>query len=114
MSYDVPVAPGDQPTNIQFGSGGGEHGFPLWEVFVRAKRGLSHSHVGSVHAADSETAILNARDGYTRRAEGVSVWVVRSTEIVASDDAEAMFEPFEGKPYRHPTFYEIPEEVGQL
>lgn len=113
MSYDVPVAPGDKPTDIQFG-GETDHGFPLWEVFVRAKRGLSHNHVGSLHAPDAETAIQNARDGYTRRAEGVSVWVVPSTEIVASDDADSMFAPFEHVPYRHPTFYEIPEEVGQL
>jgi ring-1,2-phenylacetyl-CoA epoxidase subunit PaaB len=113
MSYDVPVAPGDKPQEISFG-GGTDHGFPLWEVFVRAKRGLNHIHVGSVHAPDAETAIQNARDGYTRRAEGVSVWVVPSTEIVASDDADSMFSPFEHVPYRHPTFYEIPEEVGQL
>lgn len=113
MSYEVPVAPGDKTQDITFG-GGADHGFPLWEVFVRAKRGLNHTHVGSLHAPDAESAIQNARDGYTRRAEGVSVWVVPSTEIVASDDADSMFEPFEHKPYRHPTFYEIPEEVGQL
>jgi len=113
MSYEVPVAPGEKPVEVELGSGT-DHGSPLWEVFVRAKRGLSHTHVGSLHAPDSETAIENARDGYTRRAEGVSVWVVPSIEIVASDDAESMFEPFEDKPYRHPTFYDIPKEVGQL
>ncbi len=113
MSYDVPLAPGEQPEDLDL-STVAEHGFPLWEVFVRAKRGLSHTHVGSLHAPDAETAIQNARDGYTRRAEGVSVWVVRSAEIVASDDAESLFEPFEDKPYRHPTFYDIPDEVGQL
>ena len=112
MSYEVPVAPGEQQQDIEFGASN-DHGFPLWEVFVRAKRGLNHTHVGSLHAPDAETAIQNARDGYTRRAEGVSVWVVPSTEIVASDDV-TMFEPFEDKPYRHPTFYEIPDEVGQL
>ncbi len=113
MSYDVPIAPGEQPEDLELGTGA-EHGFPLWEVFVRAKRGLNHTHVGSLHAPDAETAILNARDAYTRRAEGVSVWVVPSAAIVASDDAGAMFEPFEDKPYRHPTFYDIPPEVGQL
>lgn len=113
MSYDVPVAPGEEATEIEFGSGSG-HGFPLWEVFVRARRGLSHTHVGSLHAPDAEMAIQNARDGYIRRAEGVSVWVVPSAMIVASDDADSMFEPFEHVPYRHPTFYEIPDEVGQL
>ena len=48
----------------------------LWEVFVRPRRGLSHTHVGSVHAADAEMALRNARDVYTRRQEGVSIWVV--------------------------------------
>ncbi len=113
MSYEVPLAPGEQPEEFDPGATT-DHGFPLWEVFVRAKRGLSHTHVGSLHAPDAETAIQNARDAYTRRAEGVSVWVVPSTEIVASDDADSMFGPFEDKPYRHPTFYEIPGEVGQL
>ena len=112
MSYDVPIAPGEQAEEV-IGSGG-PSGWPLWEVFVRAKRGLNHTHVGSLHAPDVETAIQNARDSYTRRAEGVSLWVVRSSEIHASDDADAMFAPFEDKPYRHPTFYEIPDEVGQL
>lgn len=113
MSYDVPLAPGEEPVDVAEGSRH-EHGWPLWEVFVRAKRGLSHTHVGSLHAPDAETAIQNARDGYTRRAEGVSVWVVPSVHIHASDDPDSMFAPFEDKPYRHPTFYEIPEEVGQL
>jgi ring-1,2-phenylacetyl-CoA epoxidase subunit PaaB len=57
--------------------------------------------------------LQNARDVYTRRNEGVSVWVVRSSEIHASNDPE-MFEPFEDRPYPHPTFYEIPDEVGQM
>ena len=113
MSYEVPVAPGEKPEEVSF-EATVSGGFPLWEVFVRAKRGLNHTHVGSLHAPDAETAIQNARDSYTRRAEGVSVWVVPSTEIVASDDADSMFGPFEDKPYRHPTFYDIPEEVGQL
>ena len=30
-----------------------ERDWPLWEVFVRAKGGLSHRHAGSVHAADA-------------------------------------------------------------
>ena len=46
--------------------------WPLWEVFVRSRRGLSHVHVGSLHAPDAEMALRNARDVYTRRQEGVS------------------------------------------
>jgi ring-1,2-phenylacetyl-CoA epoxidase subunit PaaB len=90
--------------------------WPLWEVFVRSQHGLSHRHVGSVHAADGEMAICNARDVYTRRNEGVSIWVVRSADIVASapGDKQALFDPANSKVYRHPTFYEVPTDVGHM
>jgi ring-1,2-phenylacetyl-CoA epoxidase subunit PaaB len=112
MTYEVPDIPDQETEEVAFSFD--SRGWPLWEVFVRPKRGLNHAHVGSLHAPDAETAVQNARDSYTRRAEGVSVWVVPSTEIVASDDSESLFEPFADKPYRHPTFYDIPPEVGQL
>jgi ring-1,2-phenylacetyl-CoA epoxidase subunit PaaB len=90
--------------------------WPLWEVFVRAKGGMSHRHVGSVHAPDSEIALRHARDTYTRRMEGVSLWVVPSASITASDpgDDAAMFDPAEDKIYRHPTFYDIPDDVKHI
>jgi ring-1,2-phenylacetyl-CoA epoxidase subunit PaaB len=90
--------------------------WPLWEVFVRSQHGLAHRHVGSVHAPDAEMALLNARDVYTRRNEGTSIWVVQSNDIVASspDDKDVMFEPSNDKVYRHPTFYDIPDEVGPI
>ena len=90
--------------------------WPLYEVFIRSRSGLSHRHAGSVHAADDEMALTNARDTYTRRNEGVSIWVVRSDRIIASDpgEAAAFFEPARDKIYRHPTFYDIPDEVENL
>jgi len=90
--------------------------WPLWEVFIRSKSGLSHKHVGSLHAADAETAIQNARDVYTRRMEGISIWVVPSSAITASSpaDKDIIFEPSNDKVYRHPTFYDIPPEVGHM
>jgi ring-1,2-phenylacetyl-CoA epoxidase subunit PaaB len=90
--------------------------WPLYEVFVRGKRGLNHVHVGSIHAADDEMALHHARDVYTRRNEGVSIWVVRSEHITASSPAEKdpFFAPAADKVYRHPTFYAIPEEVPHL
>jgi ring-1,2-phenylacetyl-CoA epoxidase subunit PaaB len=93
-----------------------EREWPLFEVFIRARSGLEHKHVGSIHAVDSRMAIEHARDVYTRRQEGVSIWVVPSSQITASDpqDADALFEPAKDKVYRHPTFYEIPEEVKNL
>jgi len=97
-------------------SGGGGGNWPLWEVFVRSKQGLDHKHVGSLHAADAAMAIENARDVYTRRQEGVSLWVVESKFITASnpDEAGELYEPAIDKVYRHPTFYELPDEVGHM
>ena len=90
--------------------------WPLWEVFIRSKQGLDHKHVGSLHAADAQMAIENARDVYTRRMEGVSIWVVESRHITASNPEEAgeMFEPAVDKVYRHPTFYNLPDSVNYM
>lgn len=93
-----------------------EKTMPLWEVFIRSRNGLAHKHVGSVHAADAVMALQAARDVYTRRGEGLSIWVVPSAAITASDPAEQdmMFEPTASKIYRHPTFYKVPDEVGNM
>jgi len=90
--------------------------WPLWEVFVRGRRGLSHSHAGSLHAPDARVALGNARDLFTRRMEGVSIWVVPSAAITASspDEKDPFFDPAADKAYRHPSFYEIPEGVTNL
>ncbi len=90
--------------------------FPLWEVFVQSKNGLPYKHVGSVHAADGEMALQNARDLYTRRSEGTSLWVVPTEAIVASnpEDQESFFDPMDDKIYRHPTFYEMPDKAENI
>jgi ring-1,2-phenylacetyl-CoA epoxidase subunit PaaB len=90
--------------------------WPLWEIFIRSKQGLDHKHAGSLHAADAQMAIENARDVYTRRMEGVSIWAVESRYIHASnpDEAEQLYEPANDKVYRHPTFYDLPDEVGHM
>ena len=89
---------------------------PLWEVFIRSKQGLDHKHAGSLHAADAKMAIENARDVYTRRMEGVSIWVVESKHIHSTnpDEAGMLFDPANDKIYRHPTFYHLPEEVKHM
>jgi ring-1,2-phenylacetyl-CoA epoxidase subunit PaaB len=48
--------------------------------------------------------------------EGVSIWVVPSSEITASSpaDKDMLYEPSNDKVYRHPTFYNIPEEIGHM
>src|ERR1700724_2399449 len=89
---------------------------PLWEVFIRSRNGLAHKHVGSLHASDATLAIPAARDIYPRRGEGLSIWVVPSNAITASDPSEKgmMFEPAESKIYRHPRSSDVPQEVGQM
>jgi phenylacetate-CoA oxygenase PaaH subunit len=90
--------------------------WPLWEVFVRGRRGLAHNHVGSLHAPDAQMALRNARDVYTRRQEGVSIWVVRASDISATspEERDSFFDPAGDKVYRHPTFYNVPAEAKHL
>jgi ring-1,2-phenylacetyl-CoA epoxidase subunit PaaB len=109
---DREVASGELKENTP----GNLHEWPLWEVFIRSKQGLDHKHAGSLHAADAQMAIENARDVYTRRMEGVSIWVVESKHIHASnpDEADSFYEPSNDKVYRHPTFYELPEAVKYM
>jgi ring-1,2-phenylacetyl-CoA epoxidase subunit PaaB len=103
----VPVAP--EPETVR-------SGWPLFEVFLRGKRGLNHVHVGSLHAADPQMALRHARDLYTRRNEGVSIWVVPAASITASspDEKDPFFAPSGDKVYRHPTFYAIPDDVPYM
>ena len=90
--------------------------WPLWEIFIRSQYGLAHKHVGSLHAPDAEMAIKNARDVYTRRNEGVSIWVVPSAAITATapGSKESLFEPANSKVYRHPTFFPMPDAVKHI
>ena len=118
---DIPEDKGGGSLNTQRKTGTGkEQGtgadWPLWEVFIRSKQGIDHKHVGSLHAADAQMAIENARDVYTRRMEGISIWVVESKYIHASnpDEAASLYEPANDKVYRHPTFYDLPDELTHM
>jgi ring-1,2-phenylacetyl-CoA epoxidase subunit PaaB len=88
----------------------------VYEVFVRSSRGLDHKHVGSLHAESPEHALMYARDCYIRRSEGVSIWVVESSNITASqaDDIESFVDPMDDKPYRHATHYVLPDNVNNM
>ncbi len=90
--------------------------WPLWEIFIRGQHGVSHRHVGSLHAADAEAALRNARDVYTRRNDGVSIWVVEAANITASSPANKgpLYDPSNSKVYRHPSFYDIPDDAGAM
>jgi ring-1,2-phenylacetyl-CoA epoxidase subunit PaaB len=112
LGDDITANPGGDPA----ARSGARMSWPLYEVFVRGKRGLNHVHVGSLHAADDRMALDNARDLFSRRNEGVSIWVVRADAITASspDEKDPFFAPSADKVYRHPTFYEIPDSVPHM
>ncbi len=90
--------------------------FPLWEVFIRSRNGLAHKHVGSLHAADPTTALQAARDLSTRRGEGpVDLGgAVQRHQRLDPADKGMMFEPAASKIYRHPTFHDVPDEIGHM
>ncbi len=112
------IEPVEIPATVSTVSTGSttERAWGLWEVFVRSSRGLSHVHAGSLHAPDAAMALRNARDLYTRRNEGVSIWVVPADAIAASDpDSKgSFFESPQGKDYRHATYYTKSEGVKHL
>jgi ring-1,2-phenylacetyl-CoA epoxidase subunit PaaB len=88
----------------------------LFEVFIRPRRGVGHVHAGSVHAATPALALQYGRDLFTRRLEGISIWVVPSASITASqpEDSAALFDPADDKDYRSPTYYELPDGIEHI
>ncbi len=116
MTYSVPRLPEEPDPDLRSKGSRRVSGWLLWEVFIRPRRGLHHVHAGSLHAPDGEIALQSARDVYTRRGEGVSLWVVPSSEITSSDaaDAASLFDPTSEKPFRDATFYQVPDEVEWL
>ncbi len=90
--------------------------WPVWEVFLQLKQGQPHEHAGSVHAADAEMALQNARDVYARRWPPLSMWVVPAAAITAtrSGDAGPFFDPADDKVYRHPQFYKTPRGAKNI
>ena len=92
------------------------HQWPTWEVFTQKKQGAAHEHAGSVHAPDAEMALLNARDVYGRRQEGVNIWVVPTNAIIAStpEDVGAFFDPAHDKMYRSPNFFKTADGLKTI
>jgi ring-1,2-phenylacetyl-CoA epoxidase subunit PaaB len=65
---------------------------PRYQVFLQEKSGAPHQDVGSVHAADPEMALQNARDVFVRRPECVNLWVVPANKIYAKTEQELQAE----------------------
>ncbi len=54
---------------------------PRFEVFEQERPGQPHRSAGSLHAADLEMALLNARDVFVRRPACHSLWVAPAGAI---------------------------------
>jgi len=79
----------------------------IFEVFHQQARGEPHVHVGAVHAPDAETAIVLAKEQFSRREACVNLWVVPVDAIAKTDYDDAdMFRPGTDKSYREAYGYE--------
>ena len=86
--------------------------FQTYEVFEQKKRGTHHMHVGSVHAPNSELAMMFAKEQYTRRGNYVNLWVVKTSEIFVTQYEDAdMFENTPSKLHRDPNSYKVMDRI---
>lgn len=81
---------------------------PTFEVFHQAKRGEQPVHVGSLHAPDSDIALVLAKEQYGRRSRTVSLWVVPTSAIttITVEDSD-IFETVPEKDYREAKGYRV-------
>lgn len=100
-SLDPRISRADLPAESEYVPKTGLDQWETYEVFHQTSRGAQHVHVGSVHAANAELALIFAKEQYARRMKCVNLWVVRTSAItVSSYDDSDMFEPATDKSYR--------------
>jgi ring-1,2-phenylacetyl-CoA epoxidase subunit PaaB len=82
-----------------------------YEVFHQSRKGEAHIHVGSVHAPDPQFALQMARDQFARRLKCVSIWVVNTRDITATDyQDDTFFAQVTDKSYRDPKAFDAPDK----
>ena len=67
--------------------------WPRWEVFKQDTDKRPYQAVGTVHAGDSEHALLTARNVFVRRPAAVSLWAVREADILTATPEEIATAP---------------------
>ena len=78
-----------------------QENWETYEVFHQKKRGDQHIHVGIVHAANSEMAVILAKETFGRRRQTANIWVVKSSQVNATDyEDQDIFETTPEKTYR--------------
>ncbi len=85
-----------------------------YEVFHQKRRGDQHIHVGIVHAANPEMALIFGKEQYGRRGVSVNIWVVKTCNVFASDyDDSDIFETVPEKQYREAGGYKVMEKINK-
>ena len=76
----------------------------IYEVFRRHGHKNPFEHAGTVTAADSEMALLLAKECFLRRKEGEHLWVVARSDIHSFSD-ESLLQLSADKSYRFAEAY---------
>ena len=77
-----------------------------YEVFHQKRRGDQHIHVGIVHAANPELALIMAKETFGRRRQTTNLWVVKSAAVYATDyEDQDIFSTTPEKTYREASDY---------
>jgi ring-1,2-phenylacetyl-CoA epoxidase subunit PaaB len=85
-----------------------------YEVFHQKKRGDQHMHVGIVHAAHPEMALLFAKEQYGRRGQSVNIWVVKTRDVYTTDYEDSdIFDTVPEKMFREAGGYKVMEKINR-
>ncbi|MBK6537354.1 MAG: 1,2-phenylacetyl-CoA epoxidase subunit B [Ignavibacteria bacterium] len=91
------------------------HHWQTYEVFHQAKTGDHHIHVGSLHAPNSEMALILAKEQYARRYSCINLWVVKTSDICrTTNDEEEIFGTTPDKIYREAGGYKVMDRINKF
>lgn len=86
-----------------------------YEVFHQKKRGEQHVHVGIVHAPNPEIALIVAKEQYGRRRVTANIWVVKSSEVYATDyEDQDIWATVPEKTYREASDYYCMDRIRKF
>ncbi len=90
------------------------HHWVTYEVFHQTKKGDRHIHVGSVHAPNHEMAYILAKEQFARRADCVSIWIVKTTDVYQTNYRdEDIYANNQEKMYREAGGYKVMERINK-
>lgn len=86
-----------------------------YEVFHQRKRGEQHVHVGIVHAANPEMALVFAKEQYGRRLKCSNMWVTKSSNVYSfSYEDDDMFDTTPEKTYREASGFKVRDKINKF